>query len=440
MSEKNSDKDSYYQALRSYVLELHDSHTVLLPDPDNKEAINFATGLVNKHTAGSYGLVITKTSASQYVVSYVEPGSSADTAGIQAGDEILTWNNKPIMQAASATDVVWSDQYNFVCPGCSYAPPTQANVDYEQLRMMVRGSVGTTATVSWRSSVSHQTKSIALIANDDQGKIARKTSLYSVPASANLSAGDISVVNQGSPPETQISVNWLPHNYAQIKISGFDDGDYASFDENEKDSVFYKYLAATVNKVIAARPAGIVMDVRGNSGGDGRLAMDLAGFFTAESQAQFNIRFLFYNTLFTNYLPIPGWGPVYINGQTPNYTGPTVVLTDIGTVSAGEWAALAFQRIGKPVMSLYANTQGAFAGPVGAPFIGMPGNFVINFSSSRAYDENNNLLVESDGNLQGGVKTDVMIPLDANAAIDINTNGKDIALDYAIAYLKQHGN
>ena len=49
--------------------------------------------------------------------------------------------------------------------------------------------------------------------------------------------------------------------------------------------------------------------------------------------------------------------------------------------------------------------------------------------------ENNQILVESNAELNGGVKTDVLIPFDVDAAVDINTNNKDVALNYAIFYL-----
>ena len=65
----------------------------------------------------------------------------------------------------------------------------------------------------------------------------------------------------------------------------------------------------------------------------------------------------------------------------------------------------------------------------------MPGNFAISYSISRAYDQNGLLLGESNAKLDGGIKTDVLIPFDANTAIDIYTHGEDKALQFAMAYI-----
>jgi carboxyl-terminal processing protease len=427
----NNDKAAYYQALRSYILELHDSHSVIMPNPDDEAAVDFVTDLVNQHNAGSYGFIINKINDGRYIVSYVEPESPAAIAGIKTGAEILTWNNKPIVQAIKDTNIVWSDEYKIVCPSCSYSPPTQANVDYERSRMLVRGEIGKQADIAWHNPGQNIKLNGTLFAVDDHN-ISLKTSLYpynndDLTTNKKLTERD---------PSSQIIVKWLSNNYVQLKILDFADGDYEDPDANEKESPLYLYFVKTMQEIISKNPKGIIVDLRGNSGGDGRLAMDFAGFFISKT-ALFDIKITLYNTDTKDYRSIPGWGPYYIHGQTSYYAGPTVVLTDIGSVSGAEWAALSFQQIGKPILSFYSNTQGAFAGAVGFPFIIMPENFVIMFSSSRAFDQNDQLLVESNAKLEGGVKTNILIPFDAKTAIDINTNGKDSALEYAVSYLEK---
>ena len=68
----------------------------------------------------------------------------------------------------------------------------------------------------------------------------------------------------------------------------------------------------------------------------------------------------------------------------------------------------------------------------------MPGNFDIMYSMMRAYDQEDKLLGDSNAKLEGGIKTDVLIPFDTNTAIDVYSNGKDRALDFAAAYLMHH--
>lgn len=434
-ADKNNDKAAYYQALRSYINELHDSHSFIIGADET--AVNFASTLAKKNTAGSYGLIISKTDGSRYIASYVEPNSPAYNAGMIVGAEILTWNSKPIAQALIDTDSLWSDEYESLFPSASFTPSTKASLDYEKMRMLTRDIIGAQANIVWRNPGQNITYNKILLAVDDHDVITNKTKLYSSSEVAN-SIRSNGGFDPGLDPSKQIIVNWLPNHYVQLKISDLSDGDYGDPDANEKESPLYLYFVKTMQEIVSKKPHGIIVDLRSNAGGDGRLAMDFAGFFTPTTQRSFHIKITAYNVVTKKYQPIPGWGPYFITGQTSYYFGPTVVLTDVGTLSAGEWAALSFQQIGKPILSFYSNTQGAFSGSIGSPFIVMPENFVIVFSSGKAFDQNNHLLVESNSKLEGGVKTDVLIPFDAKTAIDINTYDKDSALDFAIFYLEKH--
>lgn len=434
-AEKNKDKAAYYQAIRSYMLELNDAHSFSFADTDDKSTTQFISDLVKKHTSGTYGLIINKINDGRYIVSYIEPNSPASEAGIMLGAEILMWNDTPIAQAINDTNILWNDESELITPGASYAPSTLAGLEYEKTRMLTRNTLGGRADITWKNPGQDTLHKKALFAFDDQNFIAKKTALYKIDAVVRTtSLKEIS--NEAPDPSKEIIVKWLPGNYVQLKL-GLNDGSYCDPYMDEKKSPLYAYFIKTMQEIISKKPKGIIIDLRGHPGGDGRLAMDYAGFFTASSQTLFSIKLTFYNTATKDYRPIPNVGPYYIHGQVPYYDGPTVVLTDIATISGGEWAALSFQRIGKPILSFYPNTQGAFAGSVGAPYIIMPENFVINFSDNIAFDETNQVLVESNGKLEGGVKTDVLIPLDAKSAIDINTHDKDAALNFAISYLKK---
>jgi carboxyl-terminal processing protease len=419
---KNKDKVAYYQALRNYMLELHDMHSFIFADQQNDPStVQFISDLVKRYSVGSYGIIINKVNDGRYITSFVEPNTPAANAGIIPGSEILFWNNKPITQAVHDVDIVWNDENELISKGTSSTPSTQASLDYEKMRMLVRGEIGAHAQVVWKNPEENTSHEITLTAIDDHTYIAKKTALYQHI--------------QPSDPSKQIIVNWLPDHYVQL-ILGLNDGEYCDPSKNEKESPLYSYFIKTMQGIIQQNPKGIIIDLRGNPGGDGRLAMDYAGYFTENAQSLFSVRMTFYNTVTKNYQPISGAGPYYIQGKTPYYHGPTVVLTDIATISGGEWAALSFQKIGKPILSFYPNTQGAFAGSVGQPLIVMPENFIINFSDGIAYDENHQVLVESNAELKGGVQTDILIPFDTKTAIDINTNNKDVALDFALSYLK----
>ena len=425
-AEASKDKAAYYQALTQYMLELHDTHSSIVADSSNEIALNFVSDLIKNHTAGSYGLIINKTNDGQYIASYVEPECSAENVGIQTGAKILTWNNKPIAKAISETDLVWSNQL----PWGAYVPSTKASVMNEQARMLVQNTIGAPARVSWINPGTNKENHATLFAVDDNNFIANKTKIYPYVDSTTGTIKNNKQANSELDPKKSITVQWLQNNYVQLKIMSLDAGDYA----DEKQSPLYLYFVKTMQDIVSKNPKGIIIDLRGNGGGDGRLGIDFAGFFTSVPQAEFYMKFAYYITETQNYQTL-GYG--YINSQLPYYVGPTVVLTDIATMSAAEWLAVSLQRIGKPVLSIYPNTQGAFCGNAGDPRFIMPENFWIMFSSCRGYDQYNKILVDSNGKLDGGVKTDVLIPFDAKTAIDIYTNGIDRALEFALSYLEK---
>lgn len=434
-AQTNNDEVAYYKALRSYILELHDGHSVIASG--DKDSLNFASELIKKNTAGSYGFVLSKVNDGRYIASYIEANSPAAKANMQLGAEILEWNGKPIEQMIAHTDIVWNDENEpTLGSASSYTPSTHTGSDYERNRMLLLCPIGTRANIVFNNPDSAKKEEKTLTAVDDHQVIANKTRLY-LNAGTSLSKQKTKL-DPGPDPSKLISVKWLDKNIVQLKVTSMADGDYQDPDQNEKESPYYKYLVNVMTEIIDKKPKGIIVDLRGNVGGDGRLALDIADFFTpAPYSSPFLIKLTVYNTVTNDYQPISGWGPYRITGQTIHYDGPAVVLTDIGTISAGEWAALAFKQLGKPILSFYPNTQGAFVGEAGEPYIILPKKFFIAFTSGRGYDQNDHILVDSNAKLEGGVKTDIVIPFDAKTAIAVYSKNEDYALAYAVAYLKK---
>ena len=137
-NETPKNKEKYYQALRDYMISLHDTHAAVLADKKDSVAVSFVLDEVAKHTSGSYGLIITHTSDNKYIVSYVAQGGAADIVGIKPGAEIISWNNLPIQQAAAQSPLTWSSQLLIVM---TYSPATTAGINYEKLRMLLCASI-----------------------------------------------------------------------------------------------------------------------------------------------------------------------------------------------------------------------------------------------------------------------------------------------------------
>jgi len=70
--------------------------------------------------------------------------------------------------------------------------------------------------------------------------------------------------------------------------------------------------------------------------------------------------------------------------------------------------------------------------PYITPDYGIQGkSYTLSYPNGRSLDKNNQIQVDANSLLQGGVATDIIIPMTTATAIDTYTNGIDTALAYA---------
>lgn len=410
-NEKNETK--YYQAMLNYLSEVHDWHVYL--SPETIEAKKIIDGVNKEHIGGSYGFIITATDDGKYVASYVAAQGPAALAGLNAGDEIVSWNNLPIKQAVSAVDITWTG-------GEENQPSTTAGINYEKIRLLTRTKIGNQVKIGCRNPATASIKYITLTAINDSDDTLKRTYLYP---------------NENITKENYVSGEILKDSgYGYIKVISEDHEE-----ADAKKSISYQKFHDLIKTFNDKQVPGVILDLRGNNGGGTHqnlgldLPLDFAGFFN--SSTQFYANFMCYNEGKGTFVPCSGYEKFYITPQDIQYTGSVVVLTDIGTLCAGE-DIVNGMHISKNIttLSFYPNTRGSH-GP-NPPLVLMPGGYLISYNVGYLTDQNGNILIEANKNHQGGVKTDVKIPMTATTAIDIYTNGKDPALKYAINWLNSH--
>ncbi|MCL5260266.1 MAG: S41 family peptidase [Gammaproteobacteria bacterium] len=430
-AELNNNEIEYYTALREYIVALHETHTDLVYDYLNPEIANFVFQAVYHNIGGSYGLIVSKLDNGKFIASYVADGGAAQRAGIIAGAEIINWNNQPILSAINNTSLTWSSEYDLdglpyhIYP--VYAPSTQAGIQFQQLRLLVRASIKTPVNIVFQNPGSQTQITKTLIAQDDNQDTLKRTALYHDP---DLDSHD--------DPSKAIKYQILPGDYGYIRVLS----EVYEKDKGNREKIGYLTFKKAIDYLNQHGITKVIVDIRGNNGGDPELSCDFSGFFSHHSS--FCTKLSAYQRATQKYDSLDGQlGPYYHGPQDSYFSGKVAVLTDIGTLCAGEILAAGFKELSAlypgrvRVFSIDSNTTGSISSQY---MIAMPGNFGVEYSILRAYDENGNILIESkpdsSGKLEGGIAPDEKIPLTTENALDIYSYAKDIVLEKAESWLK----
>jgi heat shock protein HslJ len=176
---------------------------------------------------------------------------------------------------------------------------------------------------------------------------------------------------------------------------------------------------------------GIVIDLRGNGGGNAELLYTMASYFFADTAPA---RWAWLDTY--SYDAETGG---LVKGFTPDvplfspkaelrYDGAIVVLVDDKTASAGEYFPQFLQRHGRAIVVGQHGTEGA-GGPVEQ--VRLPGNITFYFTKGRTYFAGTDEL-----NLEAkGVSLDVRVPVTLDSIASEQVGG-DPVLDAAVAALQ----
>lgn len=395
-AEDHKDAEAYFVALSNFLVSFPDGHVMLSA---KSTAISDIPGYLIRHWTEGYGMALTVIDDGSVVVSILQPHSPADLAGIKLGAKILTWNGQPIQSTIGNIPLTWNRLDN--------NPATNSGQVLEQYRFLTLALQNTAATITFT--------------NPDTNQIQQTTLTADVIGMDIFSATSLSMHNN---PSASVEYKMLPSGYGYIKINNENPDN-----EDLTKSTAYLTFKKAIELFTAQHTPGIIVDLRGNSGGNDYLATLLSGFFYQ------TISFYEYLSLYdtvTKQFEI--WQPytAYIEPQQPYYGGePLIVLTDLGTVSSGEGIAMALKRLPQAhLMSYYKNTQGSFGYLLGQmvfmPNPSKPDNyFIVIYPVGKSLDLFQQIQIDSDAKMHGGVSTDLLVPMSAKNAIDIYTNHLD---------------
>jgi len=214
---------------------------------------------------------------------------------------------------------------------------------------------------------------------------------------------------EGHPLGEPVTFGNLPTQYFWIESKHVGDAGYIAFD------IFLDppKLFSTFDKALAdcAKCPGFIIDIRGNSGGIGGMAMGIAGYFVDEGNKQLG-------TMFTRGVPLK----FAINPRNPHFNGKLAILVDGLSASTSEILAGGLQDLHR------ARIFGTHTAGAALPSVieRLPNGDGFQYAIA-------NYISQSGKTLEGnGVTPDVEVSPDAQAL----RSGHDLVLEAALKWIQ----
>ena len=193
-AEASGDRLAYYMALREYLFSIPDGHVGLIA---GKSFNDDGLGTYQKEVGGGFGLTVAKLDDGRLIANWVKEGGPAASAGMEVGAQIIKWGGKPAAAALNETSTIWS-----ILPQA-----TDAGLEYEHCRFMVRAPVGTSRQVTFKNPRRTETSNTSIVAVDDGMETLTRTDAYGAAFSGNH-------------PERMVESRELEGGVGYIKVFG----------------------------------------------------------------------------------------------------------------------------------------------------------------------------------------------------------------------------
>ena len=216
----------------------------------------------------------------------------------------------------------------------------------------------------------------------------------------------------------------FPEGYGYIRLR-------AEVDPRDMDAYpvhILEQFREAIRSFVASDGQGLIVDIRGNNGGQDELAADICGFFFTgeefyESLEMYDKR----DGTFVNL------GELTITPKEPYFGGPVVALINPGTKSSGEGIAYFLSQAPQGRTVGFHGTNGSF-GLAGGEII-MPGGYTIKYPYGPSLDQQGRVQIDSRFG-EGGVTPDLRVPKNVQNVLAF-AEGFDVELEYAIEYLNK---
>lgn len=358
-AEQASSSEDFYRLLRDLSFSIPDGHI----------GVSLDQQVFYQDYSGGFGLMLAELSDGQVIIKEVLPESPAQQAEMVQGAEILQWDGKPVSEAIQQ-----------VIPGFGPYSTSHAN-RVNQVSFLTRVPPGTKVQVLYKNPGDPQEKQIELESTDEYDSL-----FLSLP-----SADD-------DPLALPVEAYTLPGSgLGYIRINTFGD------DDNLMARLWDRYLHSLIDEEIP----GLILDLRQNPGGSGRMAQQYAGYFFEEEFELFNA--LYYNENSGQFEA--GHRPSRVEPAPIHYAGPIAVLVGPDCVSACEGFAFSMQHDGRAIIVGHYPSAGAY-GEVGQGQYKLPDDLSMQFPTGRYETMDGELAIEG-----VGVLPDITVPVTAESAL-----------------------
>lgn len=398
-----NDFKQYYIALREFLAAIPDGHINMTGDD---------RGVTKSEVGGGFGIVAMKLDDGRLVAARVTAGSPADAAGIKAGAELTRWGDKPADKALAQTSTIFAKD----------SLATREDVTYERLRFLVRAPIGEAKQVTFKKQGDTTARTVTLTAIDD--------------GMETLTFTDPFIDVQTVKTQKMIEAKTLPGNVGYVKIIA--EGDLPERLPGDHTPTA-KLFKQAVDSFIKAKATGIVIDIRGNLGGDDGMVAEFLSNLCKDStlyeyQNWYNSKSgkmeIWLSNEKTGEFGDPGKSLDIVPG-TPRYDGPIVAMVNTGCISSGEGVAMGVRNFPSGEVVGFWGTNGSFG--MAGDKAKMPGGLSVSFPFGQSLDKDKVVQLDSRNGV-GGVAPTKRIPMTLENALKWGA-GQDVELEYALKTL-----
>jgi carboxyl-terminal processing protease len=379
-AEARKDDRAYYRTLRAFAWSIPDGHVDLRGDD---------RGLREAEAGGGYGLGLVELDDGRVMAARVDPGGPAARAGVQVGAEVLAWNGGPVRVAVDRVGVDWSEE----------PPATAEGRRLQQIRFLTHGRVGFHAAIGYRNPGAQTATTVEMVA---------------MPEAYPRPTGTRWDVFFGDP----VSTKRLPDGigYIQVKF------ELPTF----WDLLPEREVRGAIRRFLRAGAPGIVIDVRGNTGGQDEIIPRIMAFFQPRPRI-YEIAGL-YDPATALFRPHTETA-VRVLPREPYWPRRVAVVVNADTFSAGEGIPMALRGLPNVAIFGWRGTQGSFG--VGEKTVHLPDGLDFVFPQGQSLDGRYQIQLDSDASGRGGVPPDHRVPLDEAAFEAAYRQGRDVVLEAA---------
>lgn len=392
-AEQNNDKRAYIIALLSYLASYQDGH-VQLGDMYEIFGVGSTRNIQEAYAEiykNYYGMTLLQIDSGEYVAANVEEGSSADRAGIKDGTVITKWNGIDIAEQLAKMKYI-------ISVNCSRFADAE---NIERFKPFFLACMGEEKVEVEFMDEQEKKKCVTLDSMGNGYEYLYKT------------IGKF--LHKEKAKGASMSYHILENGVGYLQIKGMGD----NYDEIRSEVEGY------IEQMKKEQISSLIIDIRNNAGGE-----DEAGVTIAE---QFANEDLFYLKE-TTYDATSG---EYIENRTLKMDAkaridiPIYLMINSNCISAGEGFAYNMAKLPQVTVVGIQGTNGSF-GTIEGGVSMMPEGMMAAYPSIACLDENGEVMIDSKQNGVGGVKPQIVIPIDREAVKKIFEEGYDYEMEYLL--------